>query len=40
MDMKQFLDKLRPSVSPVKIKVRETWTIKMENGKMVAERKQ
>lgn len=38
MDMKQLLDKLRPS-SPLVV-VRETYTVKMENGKVVVVRKE
>ena len=38
MDMKRLLDMLRPS-SPIVI-VRETYTIKMENGKVVVVRKE
>lgn len=37
MDMKQLLDKLRPS-TPLKIK-REVWTVCMKDGKPVWERK-
>lgn len=37
MDMKQLLDKLRPS-APLKIK-REVWTVRVEDGKPVWERK-
>ncbi len=38
MDIKQLLDKLRPS-SPLLV-VRETYTIKMENGKVVVVKKE
>lgn len=38
MDMKQLLDKLRPSAP--RIIVRETYTVKMENGKVVVVRKE
>ena len=37
MDMKRLLDKLRPS-APLKIK-REVWTVRVEDGKPVWERK-
>ena len=37
MDMKQLLDKLRPS-APLKIQ-REVWTVRVKDGKYVYERK-
>lgn len=37
MDMKQLLDKLRPSAS-FKVKVEETWTVKMEGYQLIAKR--
>jgi hypothetical protein len=39
MDIKQLLDKLRPSSPLVTVKVQETWTVRVENGKTIAERR-
>lgn len=39
MDIKQLLDKLRPSSPLVTVKVQETWTVRVENGKTIIERK-
>lgn len=38
MDIKQLLDKLRPSSPLVTVKVQETWTVSVENGKTIIEK--